>query len=327
MYQLEQDVEEIRQALKHMVGRHDQRTHGNRFSGGGSARSLVHHGGGAPGHNVIRDSNGEITGVRIRARKKPKPADASIVTPPVGHQTVKGKEMSEDELLKSNTMQELVNLDRVTIKNDGDKTLASLYHDQGFDGKPDVVSEDELNAAVANGDREFYRGTMEGSGTQFSDAFKDGEYYAGYGGYGNGTYMAYSDLAGAALAETRGYGDSAMHIAVKKDAKIGNYNKIVNEADDLARETQKEIARLSGQVGPGMSMVQYGAINTKIKEKQNLLDIYKDYGKYAVTKGYDGFDVSASRSTAGDFNYAGYFVLLNRTAARVSTQLFKKKGL
>jgi len=329
MYQLERDVEAIAQSIKHMVGRHDQRTHGNRFSGGGAGRSLVHHGGGASGHNVIRDANGEITGVRIRPGKKPKPADASIVTVPPGHQTVKGRDLMEDELLNTKTMQEMVDTGGIAAHNDGDEILASMYRDQGFDGKPDVVSEDELNAAIAGGEREFYRGTNEGSGSQFSDAFKSGEYYAGYGGYGNGTYMAYAlhkNDPAAALEEAHGYGNSAMHLALKKDAKIGNYDTLVNETTELANSTRDDITALNQKMSdPSLSDTKYNDLKTRVAQKNALMSIYYDVGKYATSKGYDGYDVSATRTTAGAPS-AGYFVLLNRTAVRVSTKLFKKRG-
>jgi len=319
---LERDIRLLLKQIKHMPGRHDQHMHGNRFSGAGAARSLVHHGGGAAGHNVIRDGNGDIVGVRIRG-KKPKPADATIAPVPVGHQTVKGKEMSEDELLKSGTVADmLAHSDDSSFINDGDDTLAFLYKDQGFDGKPDVISDDALKAAVAGGEREFFRGLRDNASGDYIDAFKNGDYYAGYGMYGNGTYMAYSngsDGVSGALREAHAYGGYAMRIALKKDAKVGDYGKLEVEANKLYNEAENEQISLEAQFRRERDLAKSQVLAKKIHEQTVLQKIYGDVGRYATSKGYDGYDVSPSAGST-----AGYFVLLNRTAIRVSDKTYTK---
>ena len=329
MYLLERDIEAIKQAVKHMPGRHDQRMHGNRFGGSGSARLLVHHGGGASGHNVIRDSNGEIVGVRIRG-KKPVVAPASVVTAPPAHETVKGKKLSEDEILGSDIGKAMLANDGTAPyrKVSGDNVLAGLYAHQGFDGKPDLVSEDDLMAAIRGGEREFYRAVNDTGNGDYTKAFQSGTNYAGYGIYGNGTYMAYSvdpKLPLKGLKEAFDYGDTAMHISLKSDANIGDYSQIKRETTALATTTESEVQSLQRSYNRTRNPAKKLAVGEQLDKKKALLEIYKDEGRYAASQGYDGYDVSASGTrTGGVYNDAGYFVLLNRTAIRVSTVTTKR---
>lgn len=309
MYLLEREIEAIRSLTKHMPGRHDQMTHGNRFRTIAGARRQVRIGG-KPGVLEYDDHGNPLT--------------HGPVAPPPGHQTVSGKNMSESELLQSATIKDiLANGGASSTINPGDDTLAHLFKEQGFDGKPDLVTENELNAAIAGGEREFYRAVYDDGSNTFTNAFKQGDYYAGHGIYGNGTYMAYTldpSKPDNAKLEAGDYGSHAMHISLKKDAKLVNYTQIKDESDKLAQTTRDEITHLGKVLAHKKNPVKIKALNEEIAQKKALLQIYSDTGRYAVSKGYDGYDVSASRSTAGA-PQAGYFVLLNRTAVRVSQKI------
>jgi hypothetical protein len=181
---------------------------------------------------------------------------------------------------------------------EGDPFLRELNKIQGYDGLPHVVDDDVLSEYVNAGEIELYRGmytpTRAASrdlnvtevvydtedGRAFSDHYRDGDFFAGLGVYGNGTYSAYGE---GARTTASGYasGGEMVRMTLKADARVIEY-------DDLLR-LQNEPAFI-GQFDAG--------------ELANM----GDAGRFATALGYDAIDVSQR----------GYMVVLNRTATRVS---------
>lgn len=70
----------------------------------------------------------------------------------------------------------------------GDPALAAMYRDAGFNAKPDVVNDDELDKHVAEGEREVWRGVQQ---RRYAEEFATSdEQFPGVGHLGNGTYVA-----------------------------------------------------------------------------------------------------------------------------------------
>jgi hypothetical protein len=88
----------------------------------------------------------------------------------------------------------------VTNTNVGDVNLEFVAEKQGFDGKPKVVTSEQMDALEKDGWTIAYRGIVDGetiSGDPISadaivDEFINGKYYGGRGTSGNGTYFAES---------------------------------------------------------------------------------------------------------------------------------------
>jgi hypothetical protein len=88
----------------------------------------------------------------------------------------------------------------VTNTNVGDVNLEFVAEKQGFDGKPKVVTPEQMDALEKDGWTIAYRGIIDGetiSGDPISadsivDEFINGKYYGGRGTSGNGTYFAES---------------------------------------------------------------------------------------------------------------------------------------
>ena len=80
----------------------------------------------------------------------------------------------------------------------GDLALEIIADKQGFSGKPKVVSSDEMARLEKDGWTIAYRGLVDNSeedGTviksdELAEQFRTGEYYAGFGTYGNGIYFS-----------------------------------------------------------------------------------------------------------------------------------------
>jgi hypothetical protein len=169
----------------------------------------------------------------------------------------------------------------------GDWFLRELARDQGFDGFPHVVTKQEMDEYVANGERELFRGLdsygIRGkTGEDLAEQYRAGDIYVGKGIFGNGIYVAYnSDKADAeeyAGVEAEG---AILRMSLKPNAKIISY-------DQLLHEQSKDF----------------------VKSYPEL----EDPGRYAAFKGYDVIDVGATKSRPK------YMVVLNRTATRVQDE-------
>lgn len=172
----------------------------------------------------------------------------------------------------------------------GDPILTELLKAQKFNGLPHVVSESDIDRFVQSGEREIYRGLTDG---KFTQQFKTGELYSGYGVYGNGTYAAHGPNARQESAAYANSSGEVMRMTLRKDAKVVHYN-------DLRAEAAKEYDRLS-------DLISREKDDDKISELSALQAVAADVGRFAVYKGIDAIDIVSPE----------YMVILNRTALRV----------
>lgn len=189
----------------------------------------------------------------------------------------------------------------------GDEFMYDLAVDQGFASRPHAVSEEELRAHIANGDRELWRGVSDES---YAQALVSGTAFYGQGFRGNGIYAA-----GGGKAETmaRSYAQApptrgtitskadkpvVVHMALMKEAKTVTYA----EASGQARS---EHLRLSGEKG--------GQEGTGGRAPEVLALANSSPTRWAMVNGYDA--VIVPQDDGSD-----EVVVLNRTALVVSTE-------
>lgn len=103
-----------------------------------------------------------------------------------GIHKIQAKDFEETEAFKK-VLDGTTDLTEKYDSKKGDVFLFDLQHELGADGKPDIVSSEELDQHIADGEPELFRGVSQ---EQFGEQFKDGDLYAGSGCYGNGTYTA-----------------------------------------------------------------------------------------------------------------------------------------
>ena len=198
----------------------------------------------------------------------------------------------------------------VLDRHAGDRSLAELQHAQGFDGKPDIVTEAELAKHIAAGELELWRGDTKPGHT---DNLMLGDYHAGLGVHGSGTYTAVASANGAGVA--RSYAKSSgndgliVRMSLKRDARVIAYDKLKELARQTVEKAQRDwqAAQASGD--------RVAAARAKTLEWLASGKSERGASRFAVALGYDAIDVNTSR------NLHGQYIILNRTALRFSHQV------
>lgn len=177
-----------------------------------------------------------------------------------------------------------------------DPVLKDIAHKQGFDGKADMVGQEEFDKIVADGGTVTYRGItgyyehrgpdakfIEGD-AQITQQFAEGNYFAGGGGYGSGTY-------------TTGDISVAQHYSTANGEKGGGMiTMVVKPGAKIATPQQWQAARTAAREGKGGFM---GADNE---------------GRILAAQGFDGFRIASPNV---DHFSNQFVVVLNRTAVAV----------
>ena len=192
-----------------------------------------------------------------------------------------------------------------------DRELKEMFRRVGFDKTPTVLSKAQMDKeAGKKGAMETYRGvrgkTQEQS-DQFSEDFKSGDYFAGLGIFGNGTYMAYKqdDLGGLKpvvdAEHAKGIGTAYQYAGMR-----GTIMRSVIPKDyKLATEAQYQEAEKTKIM---LETKFKQAMKGKTKAEQATLKraslLWSDTGKVMTAQGYDGFVASEKQ---------GFVVALNRS--------------
>lgn len=178
-----------------------------------------------------------------------------------------------------------------------DSGFAYIAHQQGFTGKPQVVSKDEMDAAVAAGGTEMFRGARgDGKTTAASqlDAYRTSEAPFNTGGqYGAGTYFA------SRKATAAGYGDgsdgSLMRASLHPQAKVIKWKDLMARHKGLQEKLNTGV---KGYRSPGQTA-------------------FNDPGRLAASLGFDAVEIPSSAFLTSNKQKGvreNYIVVVNRTA-------------
>ncbi|MET8878544.1 hypothetical protein ABZW16_42215, partial [Nocardia sp. NPDC004604] len=217
--------------------------------------------------------------------------------PPAGY--VRGR-----DLLRELDYRTLTTLDSTDAATAGDGILGGIYRQQGFDGLPTMVGLGVIDAIVAGGGREFFRGVTEPG---YVAQFRTGRYFPGRSVFGvdtgNGTYVTTSGKVALHYAEERPNG--VIRMALRPDARKGDLATIVREQQHVLNLRMEERANLFGIERPTYEVI------ARIDALNDQIEVLGDVGRFASATG----DYDAYRTDAG---YLGeddeYWVILNRTA-------------
>jgi len=202
--------------------------------------------------------------------------------------------------------------DAVGFNEDG--VLKAAYKEQGYDGKPQLITQEQLEAAEVRGGRVLYRGvnsTADRTAEEFISAMKEGEYFAGRGITGNGTYSAYGEN-GLFTARQYADGDEAvMRMILKSDARVITYREAEALRLTELKAIQREMQALSDVIGAVSSEAEFKAAQKVVnaaRAKLGAREAYaQDVGRVAAGFGYDAIHIVSDE----------YMVILNRTALRI----------
>ena len=199
----------------------------------------------------------------------------------------------------------------------GDLVLQDMAEEVGFHRKPTLLSKEEMDAYIQQGNRELLRGIAgrEGKAEAYVEQFKTGEYFAGKGVYGNGIYTAYGeDGMEVAKQFADGVEKNVLRMALKKDAKIISYDALIEmqkseftalqeEERALRRKARREADRIYDETGDDDKVEMFLKEAAKEwEEMERYRQVLADLGRYALYKGYDAIDIPSSR----------FMVVLNR---------------
>lgn len=189
--------------------------------------------------------------------------------------------------------------------------LKALIIEQGFDGLPHVVSRRELNAYVAAGERELFRGV---SNEAHAEAFRTGTFFIGRGIYGGG---ANASAGPAALAVAREYaaGGVILRLTLKREARVADFDPLgvltqSERGDVLGRLASEEERALADARTLGRDdeiarvRARYASARAAVSAR------YDDIGRLGAYLGYD-----AIHAAVPDF-----YAILNRSAVRVQRE-------
>lgn len=179
-----------------------------------------------------------------------------------------------------------------------DSALQSIGEVQGFDALPALGSAADVDAIVANGGTEVFRGF---GGLAGRDQFVSGAYEPGLGIYGNGFYSStMTDTAGSYADFIE---DGPTRMVLRPDAKILDIWELdeairpvrwVDGSDDVAVFTQQTVS---------------------------------DQGRAAATLGYDAIRIrDAGMGRKADGTREDYIVIFNRGALTVDESTLTRQG-
>lgn len=217
----------------------------------------------------------------------------------VGGSAKSGVKLSEDII---NTIAENWADDIVLTTGKENEFTRSLADEQGFLDKPQKVSQEEYDKAIADGGIELFRGVrrnLDMTTKEMVDEFVNGEAWYGNGDFGAGIYTS-SEL-GTADSYTGEFDEGAglMKIVLPKDAKVLKYSDKV--ADDYYNYRNNKVKEYSDK-----SEKAWSSGDEKGGEKYDrLVKAYDSMGltDYAIINGYDALNASHDR---------GIYVVLNR---------------
>lgn len=207
-----------------------------------------------------------------------------------------------------------------------DSWLGEIQKAQGFDGKPRVVSRQDMDESVRGGALPLFRAVRETPGgktpAELAEQYRSGDLYPGTGVYGNGTY------ASPDLATARKYGDekTMLRMVLRRDAKVISIEDlhklrprtgITPTASKLADQRQAELAQVDPKDTAAIKVIvdKYEALADKQGSRSRVA---QDLGRVAALLGYDAIYVPSDyRGTASKLDNQTEYVILNRTATIV----------
>lgn len=197
-------------------------------------------------------------------------------------------------------------------QHEGDRALAELGHAQGFDGKPDVVTEAELEGYAKKGEVELWRGDTNNHGN-YTDDLMMGEYHPGLGIRGSGTYAQQAEVNGhdTARSYAKGGGDKGLitRMTIKKDARVITLDDLQTKAHAAVQRARSAVAAARAR-GDSVALKRAETLEWLALGRSE-----RGNSRYAVALGYDAIRVN------GDTSGNGQWIILNRTALRFSHQV------
>ncbi|WP_157229022.1 hypothetical protein [Nocardia brevicatena] len=172
-------------------------------------------------------------------------------------------------------------------KSSHPRIMEEIYRQQGFDGLPMLAGPGGVDAVIASGGRELFRGVSK---PEYVQSFKTGTYFAGRGVSGSGTYVTTDEFY------THTY-DHKMRMALRPGVKTASYAELKAEREAERNQIYQEMISLEDH--PSRDTAD------QLEKLKRKLWVLQDMGRFAAIRGYDAYE---------SMNTEYYWVVLNRTA-------------
>lgn len=208
-----------------------------------------------------------------------------------------------------------------------DEWLGAIRKTQGFDGKPKVVSRQEMDEAVRDGSTQLFRAIKDRPGNtkttaQLAEDYRTGELFHGTGVYGSGTYMSPERETALIYGEEK----TMLRIALRRDARVISIADLLKlrprtgitaTAAKLADERQAELNRVDPKDTAAIKAIvdKYEALTARQGSRSRVAG---DIGRVGALLGYDAIYVPRNyRGPGSKGDDQTEYVILNRTATIV----------
>ena len=190
-----------------------------------------------------------------------------------------------------------------------DNELKAMLKELEYNKLPTVLNKAQIDKeAIKPGAIATLRGvqgdTQEDS-KQFSDDFKNGDYFVGKGVYGSGTYMAYKKDEWAVTEDTEGMDTAKQYAGIKggiiKSVIPKNYKLATQEQYSSINNARVELDKKFGD-----ELTKLSKSNADLEKRKKIFEaknFWQNQGVVMSILGYDGYIADKDR---------GFLVALNR---------------
>lgn len=202
-----------------------------------------------------------------------------------------------------------------------DRRLAAIAKAQGFDAAPQATDRAGLDAAVAAGGRQLWRGVIPKHGlsaAQIHGEFADGDAHYGQGIFGNGVYFSNQQGIARMYSEFSTDPDAVARMVLPKTARTITYSDLVRQ---MAKDPATVAAGADHEAKTRKLLDDLAKAKGRMAETRMAWEIYQgnpgtasplsDPGLWAASRGYDAVIVAMEDGETEEV------VLLNRGAAMV----------
>ena len=239
-------------ATFHLPGRHEQKKHGNRKN---KTQSTT--------NDRDRDSDVDSTEIKRSSR-------------------------SESNILDSDAIAELLD-DPASFdyssKRSEDRILAEIIRQREFDGKPQLV--DSIDDAP--GKLEMQRAVTD---RRFAEQFLTGDYFAGKGQFGNGTYFLSSDNSDDVQARVGLYGDHRVRTKLRADARVVSFDELKPMVEERVKAAEEDERAILASMPDYAARGDFAGFQRDYERAKRKVELLRDPGRVAALLNYDAINVT-----------------------------------
>ena len=222
-------------------------------------------------------------------------------------------------------------VDGLRSSDPGDKMLSALWQEQGFDAKPALVTQDQMQTLIDKGWQPMFRGISGETPeivAQHVDSYKTGDPFPGKGMFGNGTYTGGLETAENFSQRTPDgtevpHGD-ILRMALNPEANTISFEDLAREYRDFKNEAYQTRQDIEARY-PQKDNQPYGkwlkSLPDDVAAKYKAADnpyLLEDFGRFATVRGYDAYYIENPQvNFSGERIQDTYYVILNRGAVAI----------